>query len=282
MTSENQVDLAFAVLGQPIVVRAPAQPDAWHARLRALLAPFAVAAAPAEAEVIGVDYTEADGLWHITYDKFSNMIGDESRLIQHIEWQVFTCAVQNAPGALALHGGAVTRAGRALLLPGVSGTGKTTLSLALTTQGWHYLTDDIALLDETPAGVAVQPCARCCHVSAASLAQLTERGTALEGPIADLPEHFHAAAPGQAAPVGWIVAPQFTPDGELSLTPLTQAETVALLITSAFRQNTRTLRQQWASAIALARQAPGWRLTFPTLAAGLAALDQVTTKEPVP
>lgn len=64
-----------------------------------------------------------------------------------------------APGVFtALHASAVARGGRALVLSGPSGRGKTTLAAALGLGGFSFLTDEAALLDETfrvlPAPVA--------------------------------------------------------------------------------------------------------------------------------
>lgn len=50
-------------------------------------------------------------------------------------------AVAHTP-ALALHAGVVARAGRALVLPGPSGHGKSTLVAALLRAGWDYVSDE--------------------------------------------------------------------------------------------------------------------------------------------
>ncbi|HRU07550.1 MAG TPA: hypothetical protein P5137_17440, partial [Candidatus Brocadiia bacterium] len=57
-------------------------------------------------------------------------------------------------GRFTVHAGCVARDGRALLLLGESGAGKTTLSLALGRQGWAFMGDDIVLV-ENRGGQAV-------------------------------------------------------------------------------------------------------------------------------
>jgi hypothetical protein len=281
MNDQAITDLAFNVFGQPIVVRTPAQPATWHTRLIDLMGPYNAPAPAHASEIIGVEQVADATPWHVTYDKYTNMLVDEDHLVQHLEWRIFTIGVLQSVAALSVHAGAATRAGGALLLPGLSGTGKTTLSLALASQGWQVLTDDVSLLDVVADEIIVQPCARCCHLAPDALAQLMAKHIALNGPFGDLPEYFRPAELGQPAPVRWIVAPSYAPDAELGLTRLTQAETAALLIGAGLRQTSRTLREQWAAAIKLACQAPGYRLSFPSLNAGLAALAEVTG-EPLP
>jgi hypothetical protein len=55
---------------------------------------------------------------------------------------------ESSPQRTFLHAGAVGYAGRAIVLPGVAGTGKTTLTAALVRAGATYLSDEYALIDE--------------------------------------------------------------------------------------------------------------------------------------
>lgn len=48
-----------------------------------------------------------------------------------------------------LHSGIVFHAGRAILIPGLSHAGKSTLTAALVRAGAHYVSDDIAVIDRT-------------------------------------------------------------------------------------------------------------------------------------
>jgi hypothetical protein len=58
-------------------------------------------------------------------------------------------------GLYGLHAGGVCRDGRALLLPGTSGAGKTTLTLALARAGLGFLADDTLFLRRGPGGLEV-------------------------------------------------------------------------------------------------------------------------------
>lgn len=270
-------DLAFVLFGQSVVVRYTPTEVTWPERLRAVLPQQYRTAAPPEATILAVEYVAKETTpWHVSYDKYTNMLPDEQALIQHLEWQIYTVGVRGATNALALHAGAVARDGRALLLPALSGRGKTTLTLAMIARGWQVLTDDVCPLDHESERLVALPCDRCCHVSESSLAQLQSLGVALDGPIAGLPEYFRPQHLGSPAPIHWVIAPSFDPDAPLAVTPMTQAECAALLIESSFRQDQYAVRQQWQAAIQVACQAKGMRLSFPTLAQGLAAITEFT------
>lgn len=67
-----------------------------------------------------------------------------------LAWRLNAVAAE-AAGHVVLHAGAVAIPddGRAVVLPGPSGTGKSTLTAAAVTAGWRYLSDEHAALDLT-------------------------------------------------------------------------------------------------------------------------------------
>ena len=64
-----------------------------------------------------------------------------------LEWGLNWCIGTRAHRYLMLHSGVLERRGRALILPGMPGSGKSTLSAALAYRGWRFLTDEIGLID---------------------------------------------------------------------------------------------------------------------------------------
>ncbi len=68
---------------------------------------------------------------------------------------VVRCFMRARTDLVWLHAAAVHRAGRALVLVGPWGRGKSTMSASLLELGWTYLSDDIAPID--PATLAVHP-----------------------------------------------------------------------------------------------------------------------------
>ena len=63
-------------------------------------------------------------------------------------------------GRYPLHAALCEFCGRGVAIVGPTGAGKSTLALGLTRGGFGLLTDDWALLDETPAGVVLSPLTR--------------------------------------------------------------------------------------------------------------------------
>ena len=70
-----------------------------------------------------------------------------SQSLLFFEWGLNWCVATMAHRFLIFHAAALERGGRAILLPGEPGTGKSTLCAALAFHGWRLLSDEQALLD---------------------------------------------------------------------------------------------------------------------------------------
>ncbi len=64
-----------------------------------------------------------------------------------LEWGLNWSIGTRAHRYLMLHAGVLERDGQALILPGMPGSGKSTLSAALAYRGWRFFTDEIGLID---------------------------------------------------------------------------------------------------------------------------------------
>ncbi len=73
--------------------------------------------------------------------------GDPFEFISFIEWIIIDTALEKMDGYYQIHGGAVVKNDRGLILPAAPGRGKTTLTVALTMNGFKCLSDDIVLID---------------------------------------------------------------------------------------------------------------------------------------
>jgi hypothetical protein len=63
-----------------------------------------------------------------------------------LEWGMNWCIASYGHHVLGLHAAVLERNGRAILLPGEPGAGKSTLTAALALSGWRLLSDEIALI----------------------------------------------------------------------------------------------------------------------------------------
>jgi hypothetical protein len=95
-------------------------------------------------------------------------------LRQYDDLQVLNYAFSTAlrrSGLYELHSGAVVEPGtqRGVLFPGVSGSGKSTITLQLVANGWQYLTDDILYLNDADK-VRAYPLRRAFAVTRATVA----------------------------------------------------------------------------------------------------------------
>lgn len=66
-------------------------------------------------------------------------------LLAHIEWSLNWCIATRANQYLMLHGAVVARAEGAMIMPGVPGAGKSTLTAYLIHRGWRLFSDEFTL-----------------------------------------------------------------------------------------------------------------------------------------
>lgn len=141
---------------------------------------------------------------------------------------------------LAVHASAVSWKNRAVIMPAVANSGKTTTAAGLTRAGFEYLTDEAALID--PATGWVHPYPRPLAMSPRSVA-------AVDGLIRDLParfldmetsgfhippEYIRPESVGAPCPVAFIVAPKYERGAATTLEPMARAEMLVLLVEQSF------------------------------------------------
>ena len=141
-----------------------------------------------------------------------------------------------------VHAAVVAWRGRALVLPGLSRAGKSTLALALVLEGARYLSDE--LLAFTSSGRA-EPLPRAPKIRDECVEYFPELAASFVGqgegrflPFGALP----ADVLGAPAPVGAVVVPRWAPGGDDRPTPLTRGE--ALLALTASSLNFGAHREQ--------------------------------------
>jgi HprK-related kinase A len=74
-----------------------------------------------------------------------------------LEWSINWCAATQVNQYLMIHAAVLERHGHALVLPGVTGAGKSTLCAALAHRGWRLLSDEFALIQPADGQIAPWP-----------------------------------------------------------------------------------------------------------------------------
>ena len=160
-----------------------------------------------------------------------------------LEWGMNWCIANHAHHYLMLHAAVLERGGRALILPGEPGAGKSTLTAALMLDGWRLLSDELTLIDRHDG--QIHGLARPVSLKNASIevirahapaavfgdvARDTHKGTVSHlKPSADSVARCHE--PGTA---GWVVFPRWKRDVPARLTPHPKSAAFLHLASHAF------------------------------------------------
>jgi len=184
--------------------------------------------------------------------------GDAAVALQDVTSEALAAACRNG---LVLHAAAVVKGQLAVVLPGNTGAGKTTLTAHLVRRGFRYLTDELTYLPFGSSLVTGFPRPLGLKVSGRSLVE-TERWDVVPGSSTTLvlPEAAsHAGAP--ATGLSAIVFPRFESGAQVSALPLTAAATAMRLMGTLL--NARNLDGHgFAEVTAAARRTCGFELTF--------------------
>ncbi len=109
---------------------------------------------------IEIDIVAHGDRWDIVVGGRLEATCQTASIAAEVEQLLVQTVVPATPHLLTLHAAALQRDGRTLLLAGLSGAGKTTLSLALARAGWSFGSDEIVLLgrDRDPRPLPLPPC----------------------------------------------------------------------------------------------------------------------------
>ena len=185
-------------------------------------------------------------------------------------------------GDLMLHAaGAVGRSGRAHLLLGKTGSGKSTTVAALAAAGWALLDDDGMRIIETNDGVVAVPGAPTLRLLPASANAFFPNARPGRHIASGNPKrHFHAENGGiqvarVPAAVGGVYLLQRDHVSKPRVEPLALADAVSTIVEHGFNvagEPTAIARHAFERSTALAAAADVWRLLHPS---GLNRLDEV-------
>jgi HprK-related kinase A len=147
----------------------------------------------------------------------------------HAEWVLNWCIFSFAHQFLMFHSAVVEKSGRAAILAGPPGSGKSTLCVALLARGWRLLSDEFALLD--PARGCLQPIPRPVALKGASI-ELAKRllpscrigrvfAPTRKGVLAHLrPPTEAVERQAELALPGWVLFPTHADNADMRLLPL--------------------------------------------------------------
>ena len=205
------------------------------------------------------------------------------------EWGLNWCICGHAHQFLIFHSAVVEKAGRAAILAGPPGSGKSTLCAALLGRGWRLLSDEMALLD--PARGRLLPIPRPVALKGASIGLIeglvprlqigrvfdsTHKGTLahLRPPIEAVERQAEPALPG------WVVFPTHAENAETRLVPLRKAAAFLRLEKNCFNYDALG-RPAFDALSRLIEAAECYELPFAQVAGAAELVDGTAALQPV-
>lgn len=272
MPTIHHASRSYILLGHSITVIGVDTIALLPERLDALLGPGIVSGRRRASSHTTFIVHREDAVWHLSDERgvpLCRPLQDEEQVAHFLEWLAYSAAIHHADVPLILHAGAVARQGVAVLLPNVSGAGKTTLTLALASRGWLPLTDDVCPLVEQDDDLVAMGCRRCSHLRMPSQDLLRSLGIAVEGPLGGSSYYYRPQRWGEPAPVGGVVIPRYRMNAPTSMTPITQAECLAQLVAMNFTEGAHPALERRRIAAQLAARVPAFTLTYSSLSEAL-------------
>ncbi len=232
----------------PFVFRVASRLPAVAANLHRLYADFPLAEGPFADFYVRVD--RVVGLrrflkpqvqfWLDRLQPFKPLPADQAYAM--LEWGMNWCIASHAHQYLLLHAAVLERGGRALILPGEPGAGKSTLTAALMLDGWRLLSDELTLLDRE---CRLWGLARPVSLKNASIGVI--RAHAPQAVFGDVAQDTHkgtvshlkpsadsVARLAEPARPAWIVFPRWQAQAPARLTPHPKAAAFLHLASHAF------------------------------------------------
>ncbi|HET7486623.1 MAG TPA: hypothetical protein VFJ85_01745 [Acidimicrobiales bacterium] len=270
-----------ALLGYRVAVRSQ------DAGLGRFVEAFVAAFPPADGADIRLDVVAVGGRW-VGYENGVRGVTAPTvaAMARTLVFHLNALALAGPTDDVLVHAAVAAKGGRAVLLPGESGAGKTTLVAALALDGWEYLSDEVAPLG--PGGAVVAPFPRPLAMEPGSwplLPATAGRWPADVPALVDdlrlvLPATLRSGGPVTPAVPAAVVFPEVVPGAPTTLEPLPRAEALARLVGSTF--NLRALGKPGFDRLAgcVARSAC-FRLVLDGVAEAPSALSAVLDEPPM-
>lgn len=198
-----------------------------------------------------------------------------------LEWGANWLIAQRLNDMLLLHAGAVERDGLTLILPALPGSGKSTLTAALTQRDWRLLSDEFGVFDPESGmfRALLKPVAlknqsiEVMRAFAPSATMGPVFPKTRKGRVAHLaPDAQSVQRRHEGARPGAIVLPRWQAGSPTHWKPLPEHIVFPALSFNAFNYNLLG-EVGFRAAIGLMRQCPAWELTYSDLDDALATID---------
>ena len=190
---------------------------------------------------------------------------------------------------LLLHAGAVEKSGLALLLPALPGSGKSTLTAALSQRGWRLLSDEFGAFD--PESGAFRALLKPIALKNQSIDVMrrfapeavfgpefpkTRKGTVahLAPPREAVVRRYECARPGA------VILPKWVANSPTRFEALAENVVFAALAFNAFNYSLLGA-VGFQAVLRLVRQCPAWQLVYSDLDEALATIESATTAGPM-
>lgn len=184
---------------------------------RFLLPPMARCEVPADAAQIKIEVLEESGGFaiEINAQKISSATNIPDAALATVK-ALDDAVVEHLAGLRAVHAGAARLKGRALLIPGSTHAGKSSLVAELLRRGAELFSDEYALVDKDG------------RVHSYPRPMLLRNGSPRQTLV--LPEDLNASFAEQPAIVGWILAVDYDPGAGWEVEEISQGEAVMHLL----------------------------------------------------
>lgn len=195
---------------------------------------------------------------------YLTIIMDVKSLKRAVKARIETCQDQ-----MALSAAAVSRNGHAIVIPGLSDVGKTTLAAWLMSKGYRYLTDKLVFFPDASGKIDYFPGPMLLHDDIAdtllALLKIDKKLTQREHNKVIVPESaLPGAIPDRINTVSLILYPHITFGADLSLAPLSSGQATAELMSSTL--NARLLpKHGFAQVAELSRRIPACKVVYSDL-----------------
>jgi HprK-related kinase A len=206
-----------------------------------------------------------------------------SHALPLLEWGMNWLIARRMNDVLLLHAGVLERDGLALVMPALPGSGKSTLTAALSLRGWRLLSDEFGAYDVTKRAfrAVLKPVA----LKNASIDVIRAfEPTAPLGPSFDrtrkgtvahlAPDRAAVAALHRPAAPGAVVFPRWQKGVATSLTDTPAQVAFSSLAFNAFNY-TALGAEGFKAAVELTRRMPAWQLLYSDLDDAIATIDRL-------